>query len=158
MQGSSDTAQGAYPWPSGFNAWKAEYFNNTGLAGQPAFVRDEPPNDQGGFSYDWGNGAPESGRVGILPDNFSARFSRAVDFGEGGNYTFTVTADDGFRLLIDGQNLAGSAGDRYWVLTSAAPHSFEVNIGGGVHTIVLEYFEAGGGASVALEYGLTVKG
>jgi hypothetical protein len=151
LHGSSDNPQGAFPWPSGFNSWKTEYFNNTGLAGKPAFIRDEPANSSGGFSYDWGDGAPDSGRIGILSDYFSVRFSRAIDFGAGGSYTFTVTSDDGFRLLIDGQNLAGSNGDRYWILTSATPRTFQVNLGGGVHTLVLEYFEATGGASVALD-------
>lgn len=158
MQGASDTAQGAYPWPSGFNGWKAEYYNNTGLAGSPAFRRDEPPGANGGFSYNYGNGAPEGGRVGIFADNFSIRFSRAIDFGPGGNYNFTVTSDDGFRLLVDGQNLAGSNGNLYWVLKSATPQTFQVNMGGGVHTIVLEYFEAGSSASVALDISQQVLG
>ncbi len=151
LQGSSNNPQGAYPWPSGFNAWKAEYFNNTGLAGQAAFVRDEPANDSGGFSYNWGDSAPENGRVGIFPDKFSVRLSRAIDFGAGGNYTFTVTSDDGFRLLIDGKNLAGANGEVYWILTSALPRSFLVNVGGGVHTVVIEYFDASTSASVSLD-------
>ncbi len=158
MQGASDTATGAFPWPSGFNGWKAEYYNNTGLAGQPAFLRDEPPNASGGFSYDFGNSAPEGGRIGIFADNFSIRFSRAIDFGAGGSYNFTVTSDDGFRLLVDGQNLAGSNGNLYWVLKSATPQSFQVNVGGGVHTVVLEYFESGSSASVALDISQHVLG
>lgn len=151
LQGASDTVMGAYPWPTGFNAWKTEYYNNTGLAGQPSYVRDEPANASGGFSHDWGNSAPESGRVGIFADNFSVRFSRAVDFGSGGSYTFTVTADDGFRLMVDGQNLAGANGDAYWILTSPIPRNFSVNIGGGVHTVVLEYFDGGSGATISLD-------
>ena len=158
LQGATDTVLGAFPWPSGFNGWKAEYYNNTGLAGQPAFRRDEPPNASGGFSFDYGNGAPESGRIGIFADNFSIRFSRAIDFGQGGTYKFTVTSDDGFRLLVDGQNLAGANGNLYWILKSATPQSFQVNMGGGVHTVVLEYFEGGNSASVALDISQQVLG
>ncbi len=151
MHGQSDNLQGAFPWPSGFNGWKAEYYNNSGLAGKPAFQRDETASPSGGLSYNWGEGAPDNGRIGILSDNFSARFSRSINFGDGGTYNFVVTADDGFRLTIDGQNLAGVNPDQYWQLSSAAPHNFRVAVGGGVHTLVLEYFEGGGSAVIQLD-------
>ena len=151
LQGQTSQLQGAFPWPTGFNAWKAEYFNNTGLAGKPSFTRDETPNASGGFAHNWGTGAPDNGQIGLGVDNFSARYSRSINFGDGATYNFVVTADDGFRITVDGQNLAGATPDQYWQISGPTPHTFRVAVGGGVHTIVVEYFEAGGGAQVELD-------
>ncbi len=151
MQGTTDNPQGAFPWPTEFNAWKAEYFNNTGLAGKPTFTRDEPPNGNGGITYNWGNDGPEAGKIGVLGDNFAVRYNRAINFGDGGIFTFNLTADDGFRFLIDGQNLAGGNPDQFWVQGGATTQSFRVQVGPGVHTLTLEYLEISGGASVSLD-------
>ncbi len=151
LQGTGDDLQGAFPWPDGFNAWKAEYFNNTGLTGKPSFVRDESPNASGGISYDWANSGPEGGKLGVLADNFSARYTRAINFGDGGIFNFSVSADDGFRFTIDGQNLAGPNPNQFWLTGGTGPQSFRVQIGAGVHTLVLEYLQIGGGASFALD-------
>lgn len=141
----------AYPWPEDFNAWKAEYFNNTGLAGRPSHLRDEPPNGNGGITHEWGENAPDNGQLGIMAEAFSARFTRSINFGEGGIYNMVVTADDGFRITIDGQNLAGENPNQYWKFSSADAQTFRVQVGAGVHTIVLEYFEGSGGAMIALD-------
>lgn len=154
LEGTSDNLQGAFPWPENFNAWRAEYYNNAGLAGKPAFLRDEPPNATGGIGYDWGMQAPEQGKTGILGDYFSARFTRSINFGDGGNYELVVTADDGFRIFVDDQNLAQlSSGNpnQFWQITAPLTQAFRVTIGEGVHTIVLEYFEGERNAVINLD-------
>jgi Tol biopolymer transport system component len=150
MHGTGDDLDGAYPWPTQFNAWKAEYFNNAGLAGKPSYIRDEAPNATGGLEYNWGNDAPEGGRIGIRSDNFSVRYTRAINFADGGVFQFNVNADDGFRLMIDGQNLAGANPDQFWISGPTGQQTFRVQVGPGVHTLTLEYLEIGGGASLSL--------
>jgi Tol biopolymer transport system component len=150
MHGTGDNLDGAYPWPTQFNAWKSEYFNNAGLAGKPSYTRDEAPNGTGGLEYNWGNNGPEGGKLGIRVENFSARYTRAINFADGGVFQFVVNADDGFRLLMDGQNLAGANPDQFWISGPTGQQTFRVQVGPGVHTLSLEYLQIGGGASFAL--------
>jgi len=60
-------------------------------------VRDEAGQFIG---HNWGTAGPESGNLGVWPTNFSAIWDRIVNFAAG-TYTFSMTVDDGGRLLID---------------------------------------------------------
>jgi hypothetical protein len=154
MQGTTDNSQGAMQWPETFNGWKAEYYNNAGLAGRPSLVRDETPNSTGGIGYDWGMNQPGDGKLGLLPDRISARWTRTIDFGNGGNYELRVTADDGFRVYVDDQNLSQLASgnpNQFWQITAPLTQPFQVTIGEGTHKITLEYFEGERNACVNLD-------
>jgi hypothetical protein len=151
LQGSSNNLDAAYPWPDAFNSWKAEYYNNPGLAGKPAYTRDEPGNQDHGFDNNWGSGSPENGALGIFADNFSARYSRSFDFGNGGNFKLSVNADDGFRLFVDGFALVGANPDQYWVAGAPIERSFTAFLTPGIHTILVEFMEAGGNAQISLD-------
>ncbi len=76
------------------STWDASYWNNKELSGDPALVRSEPAID-----HDWGAGSPAPGVIGI--DNFSARWTRVVDFPTTGVYRFKATTDDGMRMWVD---------------------------------------------------------
>ena len=78
-----------------FPNWKAEYFNNTSLAGAPALVRDDRY-----LNHNWGSGSPASGVIGN--DNFSARWTKTLS-GAPGNDHITMTSDDGARLYVNNQ-------------------------------------------------------
>jgi hypothetical protein len=71
--------------------WKAEYYDNRKLDGDPVLVRNETKID-----HDWGSGSPGSG---VPSDNFSARWTRKVTFKDG-TYLFRARVDDGVRLWI----------------------------------------------------------
>jgi subtilisin family serine protease len=117
--------------------WKGEYYSNRDLSGLPAITR----NDGTGFiNFNWNSGAPGIG-CGIGADNFSVRWTRNIYFGASGVYRFTVTADDGVRLYLDGQNLI----DR-WVDQGPTTYNVEAYLLAGNHTIVMTYYENGGGA------------
>ncbi|MEI7555864.1 C39 family peptidase [Candidatus Chlorohelix sp.] len=131
----------AYAWADQFNGWKAEYFNNPGLLGSPSFIRDEPD-----LNYDFGTSGLEGGKLGIFPTNFSARWTKTVDF-DSGNYRFTATIDDGFRLFLNGVAASGDNPNEYWRPSSLQTYSFDFSLSGPV-TIVLEYFN-GDSSSVA---------
>ena len=80
------------PPPS--NVWRASYFDNRNLQGQPVVVQEATT-----INFIWGANPP----VAQLPaDSFSARFERVVDFNEG-FYRFSINADDGVRFWIDGK-------------------------------------------------------
>jgi hypothetical protein len=114
--------------------WKGEYFDNVTLSGAPKMVR----NDGGAFlNFNFGDGGP-GGNCGVGVDNFSARWTRTVNFAAG-TYRFSVTGDDGVRLYIDGQLKIDK-----WFPQGATTYTADVALSAGAHQVKLEYFENGG--------------
>jgi hypothetical protein len=114
--------------------WRGEYFDNQTFAGAPTLVRDDEAID-----FDWGEGSPDAS---ISPDTFSVRWTRTLGFTEG-NYRFLTSTDDGVRVWVDG----GLVVDAWQEMQQPNTHTGEVYLAGGQHTVVVEYFERGGGAS-----------
>ena len=80
-------------------AFKAEYFNNTNLEGQPAHVRyDKEINLKNGKSS-----FPE----GVRKDNISVRWTAEISPTESGDYIFGAEVDDGIRIFVDNKRVAG---------------------------------------------------
>jgi len=124
---------------------KAEYFNNATLAGEPEFVRQDPEID-----FNWGGGdvpGENSPDASINVDNFSARWSGEVEIDLTDAYTFDITANNGFRLWLDGRLIID-----YWdnpTTSSRASEPIEL-IGGTRHSIRMEYSEGAGTAIAQL--------
>ncbi|MCB0225904.1 MAG: PKD domain-containing protein, partial [Anaerolineae bacterium] len=111
-------------------------YNNRNLSGSPVLVRNDVA-----VSFDWGQGSPAP----ELPaDNFSARWTRTLDFSAGA-YRFYTRTDDGVRLWVDGNLLIDQ-----WRETAPATHSADIYLTGGAHSIKMEYFDATGGALAVL--------
>jgi hypothetical protein len=121
-----------------FTDWLGEYFPNMTLGGRPKVVRND-----GTIDFDWGAGAPDPG---LPPDGFSVRWTRRLDF-QGGNYVFTVRADDGVRFWIDDELIV----DR-WSDSSGTTDEKTVFLVEGSHRLRLEYYENGGLAQVHLAW------
>ncbi|MEX2246813.1 MAG: PQQ-dependent sugar dehydrogenase [Dehalococcoidia bacterium] len=117
--------------------WNAQYFTNQNLQGTPAITR----NDGQVIDFDWGNGATAPG---MPADNFSIRWTRTLDFNEG-VYQFTAVSDDGVRVYVDGQLIID-----YWVDQAGVLHEANKQMTPGPHTVVVEYYENGGGAMMEL--------
>jgi len=124
---------------------KAEYFNNTSLSGEPVLTRLDPE-----INFNWGN-ADEPGRnspdASINVDNFSARWSGELEVDLTDTYIFQITADNGFRLWLDGKPIIdfwnnGATNDRL-------SEPIEL-VGGDTHSIRMEYFEGVGTAIAQL--------
>jgi uncharacterized protein YraI len=121
---ASRPAQAADP------TWEAHYWNNTTLSGAPVVTRQEAA-----INYSWGNNTPAA--PGVNLDNFSARWTRSVNFPANATYRFSAFVDDGMRVWVDGVLVIDAwnngpertiTGDRY--------------LGAGDHEIVVEYFDA----------------
>lgn len=125
--------------PVGTN-WTAQYYSNPNLQGAPFATQTEA-----NISKNWGLGAP---LAGMPADNFSVRWSTTQNF-PAGNYFIQVVADDGVRVFVN-----GIAYINEWHLSTGQGYTAGFTLPGGLSTIVVEYFEAGFGASI--DFQLTV--
>ena len=119
-------------------SWNAQYFDNITLSGASVLTRNDATID-----FDWAGGSPGAP---VPVDNFSARWTKTENFAFG-RYQFTVTGDDGVRVLIDGNLVL----DR-WIDQAPTTYQITRDLTAGDHTIVLEYYEKGGGAVAKLQY------
>jgi glucose/arabinose dehydrogenase len=120
------------PPPPPPEPFTAEYFDNLTLSGQPVVSRTDEAID-----FDWGESAPSP----LLSANtFSARWTRTKSY-TGGTYRFSVTGDDGIRVLVDGTQVIDG-----WFYQAPTTYTADVPLSEGEHTIVVEYFEHTGGA------------
>ena len=116
-----------------------EYYNNQDLT-TLVFTRVDPY-----ISANWGTNAPETG---LDAGSFSVRWTGKVQAKYSELYTFYTTSDDGVRLWVNGQLLIDN-----WT-----PHAATVNqatiqlVAGQAYDIKLEYFQAAGGAEIAMEW------
>lgn len=97
--------------------------------------------EQGVYTRDeWNKGA-------ALRDRWSARWTGTLDVEKADEYTFYLTTDDGARMKVDGGEIIDA-----WVPRPPTTSEAKVNLAAGDHEVVVEYFEAGGGAVARLEW------
>lgn len=80
-------------------------------------------------------------------DNFLTTVEANLTVPAGGEHTFRLTSDDGSRLSVDGEVVVDHDG-----LHGAEPKDGTVTLSAGVHTLFVEFFEAGGGQQLTLEW------
>jgi hypothetical protein len=98
------------------------------------------------INFDWGDPGGPDPAVG--DDNFSARWTGEVEAAFTETYTFYPRTDDGVRLYVDGQLLVES-----WINRSAAEDKATIDlIAGNTYSLVMEYYEDGGGAVAELSW------
>ena len=123
----------ALPVSCNSGEWKAEYFANRTLSGSPALIRCESS-----INNNWGSGSPD---VIIPSDNFSVRWTTTQSFNFFTRYTYTTVSDDGIRVSIDGRSILNN-----WTDHGPTTNYRSVYFVFGKHQVVVEYYEAGGGA------------
>lgn len=119
--------------------WEAAYWNNVTLSGEPALRRTES-----NLEFDWGRGSPAGG---IADNNFSARWTRVVEFPVSGRYTFTSLSDDGVRVWVDDTLLVDE-----WHDHAVQTHTADVSLAAGHHEVKVEYYERAGEAVIGLSW------
>ncbi len=122
--------------------WNATYFNNTSLSGSPVLTRIDDRID-----FNWASGSPDPA---VNADNFSARWTKTVNFPTAGSWTFQVGADDGVRMWIDVTPIVDE-----WHGNPEGYKTYTVtvdNLTAGNHDLKVEYFEATGNAGVQVEW------
>jgi hypothetical protein len=121
--------------------WLVTYYNNVNLAEPPASHGDD---GTGFIDHNYTNTSPGPG---LGTENYSIRWTRTVTFTEG-DYRFSVTADDGVRLYIDGVNKIDK-----WLPQSATTYNINTHLQSGPHEIKLEYYQGAVDAQVRLIWG-----
>ena len=118
--------------------WRAQFFNNTDLGGNPAAAMYEP---RGFYPLDrnWGMGAPAAG---ISADFWSARYEGRFYFAPG-DYEFFAVSDDGVRVYINDILLINAWFDGY----NDRSNRFN-QVGAGWHTMRVEYYDRTGNANL----------
>jgi beta-glucosidase len=116
----------------------AEYFGNKELSGAPVATRIDKNID-----FDFGEAAPVPG---LGKNNFSIRWTGFLTPAASGNYQLGASADDGFRVFLDGKKIVD---DWSWhgMQTKLATVTLEA---GREYAITMEYFQADWGASAQL--------
>ena len=125
----------APPPPASSGPWHAEFWKNPDHLGVPALTKSVSA-----INFNWGYGSPDPHRV--IADYFSGRFTRTVNF-SAGTYRFTFTADDGVRLIIDGNTVLDQFG-----FVGKQPHTVDVYLTAGRHTLRVDYVEREGVALI----------
>lgn len=121
------------PAPTTFYGWRAEYFPNRNLSGNPSLIQDIPE-----VNLDWGTGGP----TGLPVDGFSSRFTRTINFNPG-SYRFHVRSDDGVRVFIDDQLVI----DQWHVGSGNIDYTADRSMYGN-QTVRIEHYEDTGLASI----------
>jgi hypothetical protein len=110
------------------------------LRRRPVASRIDPVVD-----FIWGGDGPLEA---VGNDNFLVRWRGEILAPVTDEFTFYLTADDGVRLWVDDELIIDQ-----WVPQPPTEASGTISLEGGrKYRIRLEYFEAGGGAQVQLEY------
>lgn len=118
---------------------KAEYFSNKSFEGTPISRIDTSLN------FDWSASGPVSS---MSNKNFSVRWTGKISAPETGEYAIAFTADDGFRVYIDGKILLES-----WLDQSFTTKTQKIKLNNGEkHDLKIEYYQGEGGAGAKLHW------
>jgi beta-glucosidase len=113
------------------HGFRAEYFKNIDLQGDPALVRTENQIDLED------NTSPAAG---ISQAHFSARWTANLSVSASGPYVIAFTGDDGFRVFLDGKPVIEK-----WEHSAATTRTSEVQLEAGkTYALRVEFFQDGG--------------
>lgn len=128
---------------NGRKGMKGTFWRNRDMNGKP--IRDKQFSDPINYT--------NHGETAFAPDvpvlDFSARFEGTFEPDKTGPVAFCVSGDDGFRLTIDGKPVIdfweeGRKSEKRYVLDAVKGKKYD---------IVLEYFQAHGGAELKFDLG-----
>ncbi|MEO6721841.1 MAG: glycoside hydrolase family 3 C-terminal domain-containing protein [Ferruginibacter sp.] len=130
-----------YNW-DGKPGFKAEYFNNKELSGEPVITQTELAVD-----HNWQEGELVTGNIKAA--NFSARYTTNYVAQDDAGITFEVEGDDGFRFLVDDKEQINT-----WTRNRLGARTYKLKTEAGkAYKLVIEYFQAEGKAGIRLKAG-----
>lgn len=130
-----------YSW-EGKQGFKAEYFNNRELKGEPVTAGTESRID-----HLWQEGEIVYGT--IRANNFSARYTTNYKANKDGNIIFEMEADDGYRLMINDKEVINA-----WQRNRWGARTYNLNTKkDSVYKLTIEYWQGEGKANVAFRAG-----
>ena len=128
---------------------RGQYYNDSSdteypladpFAGSPVLTRTDAT-----VNFNWGDDSPAPA---VTPDFFSVKWTGQVKAPVSGNYTFSVTGDDGVRLFINGTLVIDG-----WRDQGATSYTYPVTLNAGtLYDIELHYYENGGVAVCRLRW------
>ncbi|MBG0853645.1 hypothetical protein I2W78_17775 [Streptomyces spinoverrucosus] len=119
---------------------KRQFWANTKFSGTPKRTDCDSV-----VSENWGTKAPASG---LPKDGFAVRWSVTRDFGSGGPFTFTASAQDGIRVYLDGELKVN-----LWKNVSrTVTKTVNLTISKGSHSLRVDYVNWTGAANVKFAY------
>jgi hypothetical protein len=124
----------------GTGPWRAAYYADTEFKDDPVVVREDS------VDHDWKDTAPHEK---LAPDKYSVRWDTCVQIDEPGPVVFQVNANDGARILLDGE-LVIDAWDKHPITNRRGFGSAELVLEPGVHHLRVEFFESLGNAHIKL--------
>jgi glucose/arabinose dehydrogenase len=83
----------------------------------------------------------------LRDDDFAFRFTGSISIPAAGDYTFYLVSDDGSRLFVDGKLVVDHDG-----VHGGTEKSGKAALAAGPHEVTVEYFDAGGGESLVVNY------
>lgn len=124
--------------PEAATQWKAEYFPNVDLEGDPGLKERLDT-----LAVNWGSGSPGEW---FNPDWFSARFTRDLSL-TAGTYQFSARTEGGVRLWVDGYPVIDQ-----WRETDKTTYTGLVTVAAGSHQVEVHYLETYGNASLKITW------
>ncbi len=88
----------------------------------------------------------------VYTETFSARYRMRKNFNQCGLYSFTVGADDGYRLKIDGVTVINN-----WTDGAYRTSNVSVYLSSGNHDLEIEYYDNTGGNRLSFTYSLSTN-
>jgi hypothetical protein len=127
------------------------YYNDQGNGSKFTTLRHTRVDAQ--VNFDWASGSPVPGVV--QANNFSVRWTGQVQAPVSGNYVFSTVTDDGVRVWVNGVRVINNWTDHAPTTNTSAPIAL---VAGQKYSIVMEYYERGGGAVARLRWSYPGQG
>ncbi len=130
------------PSSGGGQGLTAQFYNNMTLSGAPVLTRVDSI-----VAADWHDRSPGPG---MNANQWSARWTGTLTAPATGEYTFSLTSDDGSRLLVNGAQIIDN-----WREQAPTTEIRKVTLTAGQAVqIEVDYYQDGGGDSVSLGWRL----
>lgn len=123
-----------------------QYFNNTTLTGSPVLVRTDPA-----INFFWPEGT--SPAPGLNVSQYGVRWNCSINVPVAGTYTFTMVADDGMNLVVDGNLLIWA-----WYDQGPSTYSNPIYLAAGLHNVTVEYYNDTLGGTAQVYSDITTAG